>query len=74
MRQFEDWRFTKGACDPPQEYLDYLLCAHVYHCTPLELDEQPAQAVNLHLAFFDKENAKKSGKPKPKPKPKLMQS
>ena len=62
MRQFEDWRFTKGACDPPQEYLDFLLCAHVYHCTPSELDEQPALTANLHLEFYNKEQVQQSGK------------
>jgi len=56
MRQFEDWRFTKGACDPPEEYIDYVLCHHVYRCTPTELDEQPAHLVNYHLEFWNREN------------------
>ena len=60
MRQFEDWRFTKGAVDPPQEYLDFILCAHVYHCTPSELDELPALTVNMHLEFWNKEQTKQS--------------
>lgn len=52
MRQFRDWQFTKGAIDPPQEYIDFVLCHHVYHCTPYELDDQPAFLTGLHLEFW----------------------
>ena len=62
MRQFEDWRFTKGAIDAPQEYIDYILCAHIYHCTPSDLDNQPAFLTGLHFRFWSKEQEKQSGK------------
>lgn len=57
MRQFRDWRHTKGAVEPPQEYVDYILCHHVYHCTPEELDRQPAMSTRLHLEFWQEERA-----------------
>ena len=56
MRQFEDWRFTKGAIDAPDEYVDYLLCHHVFPGRlPDEIDELPALTVSLFLTFFMKE-------------------
>lgn len=62
MRQFHDWRHTKGAVNPPQAYIDYILCTHVYHCTPDQLDELPASATGLHLAFYNEEQAAKHPK------------
>lgn len=62
MSQFRNWQFTKGAVEAPQEYLDYVLCAHIYHCTPDELDAQPAVTTSIHLDFYGEEMEKKSGK------------
>jgi hypothetical protein len=47
--------FTRGAVDPPEEYIEYKLCHEVYHCTPAELDEQDSFTVNLHWAFYVEE-------------------
>ena len=52
MRQLEDWFFTRGAGDPPEEYLDYKLCREVYHCPPDALEAQDARTVDLHLQFY----------------------
>jgi hypothetical protein len=62
MSQFENWHFTKGAVEPPQAYVDYALCAHVYHCTPADLDQQDALTVDLHLEFWNREQEAASGK------------
>lgn len=62
MRQFKNWQFTKGAVDAPQEYIDYVLCAHVYHCTPSDLDAQSALTTSLHLEFWNDEMKQRSGK------------
>lgn len=62
MRQFRDWQHTKGAVEPPAEYIDYVLCHEVYHCTPDQLDRIPAATVQLHLAFWTDEQTRKQKK------------
>lgn len=58
MRQFRDWHHTKSG-EPPQEYVDYVLCHHVYGGRlPSELDQQDALTVGLHLEFWLTENTK----------------
>ena len=47
--------FIGGKHDPPPEYIDYLLCRHVYHCLPSELDAEDAEAIALHLDFMEQE-------------------
>lgn len=37
----------------PQEYVDYLLIKHLYHCTPSELAKQDQQVVDMHVAFMN---------------------
>ena len=39
----------------PQSFTDYLLIKNLYHCTPLELDEQPYETVALHVGFMNAE-------------------
>lgn len=40
----------------PWEYLELMLCREVYHCTPSELAEQPADVVQMHLSLINAEN------------------
>ena len=32
-----------------------MLCRHVYHCLPSELDAEDAEAIALHLDFMEQE-------------------
>lgn len=32
----------------PEEVRDYILCTQLYHCTPLELDEQDSDTIEMH--------------------------
>lgn len=55
--------------------MEYVLCHHIYQCTPSELDEQDAHTVAIHLSMFDAEawfrarKSKKNGTPPPDPTP-----
>lgn len=51
--------------DPPPEFTQYLLCRHIYHCLPSELDAEPWDNIALHLEFMAQEarvDKLKSGK------------
>ncbi len=37
----------------PEGYDEYILCKEIYHCTPTELDEQPAVIVRRDLAIWN---------------------
>lgn len=39
----------------PDGWAEYILCKEVWHCTPLELNEQDAAKVDLHIAFWNAE-------------------
>ena len=37
----------------PWEYIEYILCSKVYHCTPSQLREEDADTIMLHLSFYN---------------------
>jgi hypothetical protein len=59
---------TKNAINPatgedrpmPWEYIEYVMCKDIYHCTPDEFRQQDIETVLLHLAFFNLENTVKN--------------
>ncbi len=42
----------------PVEYIDFLLCTEIYHCTPSELDAQDHETVQMHIAFINMKREK----------------
>jgi hypothetical protein len=40
-----------GQGPAPWEYIEYLLCRHVWHCTPAELRQQSAEDILNALSF-----------------------
>lgn len=39
----------------PREYIEFILCRDVYHCTPSELDQEDAVKVEQHIRFLELE-------------------
>lgn len=39
----------------PWIWNEFRLCRDVYHCTPLELDEQPIDRVQMHIRLLNLE-------------------
>jgi len=66
MVQYRNWEFLGGGLLPPSEYQDFILCHHLYHCTPEELNRQDARTVALHLEFWAHEQKRKAKRKPPK--------
>ena len=50
------WSFLNNSTDSaPLEYADYVLIRDLYHCTPLELEEQDQSTLDLHREFMRQE-------------------
>ncbi len=41
-----------GSADVPYEYQMLIMCRDVYHCTPNEFADIPADLVDLHMRFM----------------------
>lgn len=46
--------WTDGPCPP--EYLEYLFCRHIWHCTPAEFRQQDPVALLQHLTCMQVED------------------